>query len=244
LAVALSAAAAFAADEALPKAETVLDRYVEVTGGKAAYEKRHNETVTGSVELAGQGLKGTISIYSTDANKSYVAIDLEGVGKIESGDDGTTSWELSAMQGPRIKDGLEKAESRREFYFNAPLRWREIYSSAETTGAETVEGEDCFKVVLTPKEGKPETTYYSKKTGFLVKVTATQTSQMGEVPTETLPSDYKDAGGILAPYTIDQKMAGQEIVIKIQDVKTNSDIPKDRFDLPKEIKALADKASK
>ena len=32
----------FAQDEPLPKAETILDRYVEVTGGKAAYEKRKN----------------------------------------------------------------------------------------------------------------------------------------------------------------------------------------------------------
>lgn len=240
----LSAGVALAADEALPKGEAVLDRYIEVTGGKAAYEKRHNETASGTIELAAQGLKGTITVVSTDANKSHVGIELDGVGKMESGDDGVTAWELSALQGPRIKDGAEKADGRRESFFNAPLHWRELYSKAETTGSETVEGEDCFKVVLTPMEGKPETNYYSKKTGLLVKTSGTQTTQMGDVPTEALPSDYKDAYGILAPFKVVQRMAGQEIVVTMQTVKTNTELPKDRFDLPKEIQALVHKPAK
>ena len=45
-----------AADDPLPKAETLIDHYVEVTGGRAAYEKRTSETATGTVEFAAQGL--------------------------------------------------------------------------------------------------------------------------------------------------------------------------------------------
>ena len=54
----IAAVAAFAAPQAatsaaaLPKAETILDRYIEVTGGKAAYDKRTSEITTGTMELS------------------------------------------------------------------------------------------------------------------------------------------------------------------------------------------------
>src|SRR5258708_36503016 len=77
--------AAWAADEALPKAETILDRYVEVTGGKAAYEKHKTELGTGTMTFTAQGLKGSISRYAAAPNQTYAVIELEGIGKIEQG---------------------------------------------------------------------------------------------------------------------------------------------------------------
>jgi hypothetical protein len=96
-------------------------------------------------------------------------------------------------------------------------------------------------VVLTPNEGKPETQYYDKKSNLLVKMTMTAVTQMGEIPTETLVSDYKEQNGLLSPRKIRQKVLGQEFDITIAQIEYNSDIPKDRFDLPNEIKALAKK---
>jgi hypothetical protein len=46
----LAVALAHAADD-LPKAETILDKYVEATGGKAAYEKHHTEISKGTMEI-------------------------------------------------------------------------------------------------------------------------------------------------------------------------------------------------
>ena len=42
----------------LPKGETLLDKYIEVTGGKAAYAKIHSEMMTGTMEFPAMGLKG------------------------------------------------------------------------------------------------------------------------------------------------------------------------------------------
>ena len=47
-AVVLATGARLAADD-LPKADTILDKYIEATGGKAAYEKNHTEVSTGSM---------------------------------------------------------------------------------------------------------------------------------------------------------------------------------------------------
>lgn len=234
---------AFAADEALPKAETILDRYIEVTGGKAAYQKRKTEVSRGTMEFPSQGLKGTMIRYSADPDKSYSSLDIDGVGKIEMGSANGIAWEKSALLGPRLKTGEEKAQFLRESTFNAQINWRKMFSKAETTGVETVDGEECYKVVLTPDSGKPETTYYQKKSGLAVKTTMIAVNQMGDVPMEVLISDYKDFGGVLTPTKVIQRAAGQEFTMTVETVKVNEEIPEDRFELPAEIKALLNKAA-
>jgi len=129
----------------------------------------------------------------------------------------------------------------REAMLRGAVDWRKLYKSAETTGVENVDDQACYKVVLTPNEGKPETRYFDKKSNLLVKLTMQLPSPMGEVPTETLLSDYKEQNGVTAPRKVHQKALGQEFLITINQVEYNVDMPKDRFDLPAEIKALAAK---
>jgi zinc protease len=224
----------------LPKAETILDKYIEVTGGKAAYEKNHSELSTGSMEFVGKGIKGTVSSYRAEPDKSYTEVDIQGIGKVKEGSDGKTAWSLSAMQGPRIKDGDERASSIQAARFNAELHWRDVYT-AETKGVEQVDGKDCYKVQLTPKEGMAITRFYDKESNLLVKMVMTVKSPMGEMPVESYVGDYRKEGGILMAHKVTQKAMGQEIAITIDSVKYNAEIPKDKFEPPDEIKAMMKK---
>ena len=229
------------AEEPLPKAEEILDKFVEVTGGKVAYEKIHNEKSTGTFEFVGKGVKGTLTSYRAEPNKMYTRVELENIGAIEHGTDGETAWTLSALQGPHIAQGEERALALREATLREPLLWRKLYKSAETAGVENVDGAACYKVVLTPNEGKPETQYYDKKSNLLVKMTMTVVSQMGEIPSEMVISDYKAQNGLLSPRKTHNKVLGQEFETTVGQVDYNIDMPKDRFDLPNEIKALVTK---
>lgn len=232
----------FCADEALPKADTILDHYVEVTGGKAAYEKHHTEVMHGTMEIAAQGLKGSMVVYQAEPDKNRAVVELEGIGKIESGSDGAVAWENSALQGARIKDGEEKIDALRDGTFNSSLYWRKMYAKAETTGTDTVGDHECYKVLLTPKEGKPLTHFFDKKSGLLVKTTMTRTTPMGDISVEILTDDYRKEGDIIAPHKLTNKFAGQEFTITVQSMEFNVDLPKDRFEPPEEIKALLKKA--
>ncbi len=229
------------ADDALPKAETILDHFIEVTGGKAAYESRKSEVVTGTFELPAMGLKAPLMRYSAAPDKMYTIIEIEGIGKIEQGVTDGVAWDKSAMQGAHVKSGVEKAQSMREATFNSSLNWRKMYPKVETAGVETVGGEECYKVVMTPAEGKPEINFYSKKTGLLLKSVATIESAMGEMQAESTAGEYKDFGGIRMPSKMTQKMGTQEVTMTIETVKVNEAIPADKFEIPADIKALANK---
>ena len=145
------------------------------------------------------------------------------------------------MTGAHVKTGVEKAQAMREATFNEPLNWRKMFQKVETTGSETINGEECYKVVLTPAEGKPETSYYSKKTGLLLRTVATIESAMGEMQAESTASGYKDFDGVLMPTKVIQKAGPQEMTLTLVSIKVNESIPPEKFAIPPDIKALMNK---
>lgn len=229
---------ALAADEALPKGFDVMDRFVEASGGKKIYQKHRSEVASMTMEFVGKGIKGTGTRYTDVSNNSYETITLEGVGKVDAGVYNGIAWETNPITGPRLLSGAEKASRLRDAQFNAPLHARDLYKTAETVGLESVDGEECYKVVLTPLEGKPETDYFSRKSGLLKKKSMIVSSPMGDLPVEVFVGEYKDFDGILTPRRISQKMMGNEITVSADDVKYNVEIAKDRYEPPAEIRKL------
>lgn len=239
IAAALAAASLAHAEETLPEAATIMDRYVEVTGGKDAYAKHKSEIETGSLVYPAQNIKAKITRYASEPDNYLASVEITGIGKMDTGVTGGVAWDNSVVLGARIKSGDEKALALREASFNATLNWRKLFPKSETTGVESVDGDDCYKVLLTPAEGRAEIRYFSKKSGLLVKATTVAVTQMGEIPVEMLFSGYKEFGGVTVPTIVTQKAAGQEFTVTIEDVRVNEDIPKEKFAMPAEVRALA-----
>lgn len=221
----------------LPSAESILDRYIEVTGGREAYESRTTEVGHGKMEITTVGITGELTSYAKPGLQ-YVDINLAGVGKIEQGVKDGIAWENSVLQGPRVKTGDELEAALRGAIFNAPIHWREIYPTVSTVGIESIKGENVYRVLQTPAKGNAVTTYYSVETGLAIKTTTTIANPMGNIPVEVTMLEYKELGGVLSPTKIIQKAAGQDIAITIDSVEANADIPDERFDLPEAVQAL------
>jgi outer membrane lipoprotein-sorting protein len=238
----LLAAALSYAQAPLPAGGTLLDKYIEVTGGRAAYEKVKTRIETMTVEIPAAGVKFQTTAYHAAPDKSYTVMEVPGAGKVEEGTDGNIAWSLSAMQGARIKEGDERAFALLEAAYDSDVRWKDYYKSVETTGTEMVEGEPCYKVELTSKEGLKQTRYFSTKSGLMLKATMTMKTAMGDIPAETVLSEYRDEGGILAPHKMVNKMMSQQMIISVDSIKLNPEIDPSRFALPAEIKALVEKS--
>jgi hypothetical protein len=234
---------AFGAD-ALPSAESVLNRYVEVTGGTAAYEKVKSEIVTGHIEFPGLGLKGDMTRYSAGPDNYYVTAELAGIGKIDSGVSHGIAWDNSVIQGARIKTGEERSQALVEAALIGSHDWRKLGFKAQLAGVEAIDGEDCYKVTLARDEGKPITVFFQKKSGLAVKTVAIAASPLGDIPLEATMSDYKAFNGLLYPMKTLQTAVGQTILYTTDKIQFNVDIPASRFDLPDEVKALQEKQSK
>jgi hypothetical protein len=166
-------------------------------------------------------------------------MEFAGIGKIEEGYDGEIAWENSALQGPRVLEGDEKIEVKHAATLSLITSWRDVYKDAQTVGSEDIDGKPAWKVEMTPKEGRPETFYFDRDSGLLVRIAAVFSSPLGSIQTESTMSDFRPVDGILTPFTLTEKAMSQNIVMRFRSVAYNVSLPKDRFALPEGVKTLA-----
>lgn len=240
----LAAAGSTAArgDAALPEAGTILDRAVEAVGGADAIRAVQTRVSSGKFLLPAMGIEGALTSWAARPNLIYTVIESPALGQIVSGSDGTNIWENTAMAGPNLKEGEERAVSARQNDMDGLANWRKHYSSVETVGKEEVDGAECYKLSLTPNEGPVETHFYNAETGLLAKMEMTMKTDMGEIPIESFLSDYREVSGLMIPFHTRQIiMKMQEMATVIDSVAINVEIPPDRFALPPAIQALVEK---
>lgn len=235
--------AARAQDASLPDGKQVLEKYLEATGGRAAYEKFTSRVTRAKMDAPALGIKGTVTITQVAPNVGYVTSEIEGIGTIEQGSDGTIVWEKSAMMGPRLLEGRERESLQRSLTINSELYPDKFYESVKTIAVEDVNGKPCYKVEIVTLAGGKETRFYEKETGLLVKTESIATTQMGEIPIVATASEYREVDGVKMPFKATQDMMGRQISVTIEEVKHNVDVPKEKLALPADIKALAAKAA-
>lgn len=224
----------------MPTGDSLLQRYIDRSGGAEAYAKAKNMSMTGTVEIEGRNISGDVAIFE-EGEKSWTAMEFPGIGKIEEGFDGETAWENSALQGPRILEGEEKITAKRAATLALITTWRDVYREARTIGPEDVDGKPAWKVEMTPKEGRPETFFFDKDSGLLVRTSAVLSSPLGEISTQATMSDFRVVQGILTPFAMTENAMSQSIVMKFSKIAYNVTIPPERFALPAEVKALLEK---
>ena len=222
----------------LPKAEVILDKWVEASGGKEVFEKIHNRVTKATFEIMGIGVKLDLTTYQQAPNKSYVVLKGEAIGTHEEGSDGKVYWEVSTIEGPRVIEGKEKDFSKRGAVFNQELNWRKLYPKVECVGVEDIEGASCYALTMTPEKGGPEKWYINKKTHLIAKGVVTYPSKMGDLKITNLPGEYKSVDGVMIPYFTKSLLMSQTRLITVTSVEHNAEIPEDRFALPDDIKKL------
>jgi outer membrane lipoprotein-sorting protein len=238
----IAGAAPVMAQDIAPEAASVLDRYVEASGGLAAFDKIQNRVTKATMEIAGAGIAIDLTMYGAKPNKAYTLINSDATGKIESGYNGEVAWGLSAMNGPQILEGKEKQLQENVNIFDRDIYWRDAFSKVEYLGEEKVKEAMCEKVKMHPANGAPsQTVYFDKDTGLIAKTETTIEGPMGQIQITAFPSDYREVDGISMAFKTTMEMMGQQRILTLNSMEHNVDMPADRFALPEEIKALLEK---
>lgn len=233
-----AAISALAAAET-PSAEAILDRHVEVSGGKAAYEKLTSTLTRGRIEFVGTGVSGTLVSIVGPNQSTVTTITLGQLGVIRSGLSDGVAWEHSAVQGARILSGPERDMLLRVAYLDAPVRWRTLFKQVRSAGEDSVEGKPCDKVEMTPAtSGKQEMNCYDRATGLLVYSRSNIPNPMGEIDVETRVSDYRKVGPLTLPHRVEQAVGPQKLITSVESITLNAALAPDTFARPREIEAL------
>jgi outer membrane lipoprotein-sorting protein len=212
-----------------PTAEQVLDKFVEASGGKAAMEKVTSVASKGTVDVTFAGVSAAAEFLSKAPDKTYFIIKVDGYGDVRQGFDGKVAWSDSPEAGLRELTGEQAETIKRSAVFNAPLKWRELFTKAELKGKEKVGERDAWAVVLTPAKGKPTTQHFDVETGLMLKVSSPAAGDQGEYTAITEFSDYREVDGVKEPFGMKNTIPAGDLIFKFTEVKHNVPVDDAKF---------------
>ena len=221
---------------ALPDAKAIIERSVAAIGGRERWMKRTSMAMTGTIEMPGQGIKGTIVSRTAQPNKMTTTLELPGLGAFRTGFDGTTGWASDKIQGTRLMQGKELETIAREADYMKDVDPLRRWDKVETIGEGAFGTYDCWKIRATKGEEK-SVLWYEKSTGLARGFEMTIDTQLGKLPVVTTFVEYRDFDGLKLPIRTEATQAGQKIVTVYETVAFDTATP-EQFALPAEIKAL------
>lgn len=223
----------------LPAAHEVIARFIEVTGGREARLKHKSRHFRGRVSMPASGKFGSLNVYAAMPNRFMIKTELSGLGVSRQGFDGKIGWAVGPMGKSSILGGVPLEQSRIESDYRRELNKATLFQSIETVDLTEFDGVKCYKVKLVPKTGPPIYEFYEVQSGFRRGTQGVGVTDEGEYSITSIATEYKKFGGVMFSTKTVQKVAGREIVMKIESVEFDK-TPDSIFELPAEIKALVE----
>jgi carboxyl-terminal processing protease len=197
----------------LPSVAIILDKYLEASGGRSAFEKITSRVSTGSIEMTSLGITGTVEIDEQSPNRSSVLINGPGLGVMQKTFDGNRGWLQDPLQGIIRFSGLGLEMVKDGAVFNKPAKLKELYPSAVMLGKEELAGKNVYVVLL-----GFEKWYFDVENGLLLR------------RGNTYYDDYREVDGIKLPFKLrDEVLAGAGIIYRLTEIKHNVKIDESKF---------------
>lgn len=182
-------------------AKGIIDRFIEVTGGRQAWLDLKSLRGLGRLEIIGTQITGSVAIYQT-ATTFRRSVDTPGLGSQVTIRNGERAWQVRPDGQVRVVEGPDLEQLIRDRHFNPLLHTSEIYESMEVMGVELVDVSQAWKIRCVPIDqgAGEEIRFFDVATGFQVKIAEFGPKDNPGIPTEIFPSDYRQVGQVLVPF--------------------------------------------
>jgi predicted Zn-dependent peptidase len=210
------------------KVEDVIENYIDAIGGKAALDKVKTIETNLTLSMMGQSLDATI--LQKAPNKSKLTISMLGQVFQEQIFDGTNGAVI--QQGQTMKmEGKDLQGLAEQSMMFPELAYTTNDYELTLSGIEKVEGTDAYKVVVIAPSGNKVTEYYDINSGLKIRSIGVLESPQGNITQTTDYSDYKAAGGVMIPHTLNQATGPQNLKMTVKDIKVNGGIDDAAFEI-------------
>ena len=230
------------AGKALPNAEEIIERHIFESGGPEAYEMLRTQKITGTLTFVARNIEGRMETWAADGGRYYQSTDIPGMGKQEEGSDGVIAWDRSPSIGPRVRPRKSRGALGITLDAAGMIAWRVLIDRVRTEAEERIDGHDCYRVRLVP--ARRFTGYdplVRSRTGLLYRSSLATRTDMGELPVVMTFEEYREIAGVKWPSRIRTTASGQDTIFAADEVKLNEPVDDAVFDVPEEIRELAQK---
>ncbi|PKL83524.1 MAG: peptidase M16 [Ignavibacteriae bacterium HGW-Ignavibacteriae-3] len=203
-------------------AEQVLDKYVEVIGGKENILKVKDRTQKMSGSMQGMSITMTQSLKAP--NKMYQLVDF-GVGQqtmIFDGEKGRIS-----VMGQEQDMPADQVEQLKLGSLYSMLNYAQNNVKTELAGMETLNGKDAYRIVFTFPSGKKSTSYYDLNSGLMVRTIAE-----GAGASQTIDfDDYREVQGVKYPFKMSVATPQGTIDLITSSIEVNTNLADSLFEV-------------
>jgi hypothetical protein len=228
---AAAAQAAATPAEVDPQASAILDRYVAAIGGKDAWAKYSSRVSKGTIEIPAMSMTGTVEVSEKAPNKMRSVVSI-GDTPFQQGFDGVIGWADDPQNGPRLLQGRELEELKRDAEYARPLKLRTLYSQIKFVGKEKLGDREVQVIEVSSPQTGSEKMYFDSQNALLLRVVANRAGPDGNNTVESMLDDYADIDGMKLPMTVHQTAGSTSYVVHLTSVKHGVDIPDSTFTAP------------
>ncbi len=207
----------------------VLKQAEKALGGSRAIKSVTSITMTGTITRASDGASGKFLSQTAAPNLLNVSYDIAGF-ETEIGSNGRSAWVRNSRDGLQTLTGKASADiqARALFRNNLWINYKNEKSRLTSGGQVTIDGKQADLVILTTPKGAVIRLYFDTATGLLLR----DEMPFGDIADTTDYSNYRDVDGIKRPYAMHVKSGDEAFDIKLDEVKTNTQIARSEFDFP------------
>jgi len=216
------------AQESLPSADQILDKYLAAVGGADALHKVRTRVQKGTVDAMGQ--QYPIEIYS-EAPEKRLSISHPSFGESVTAFNGQAGW-LTTPRGVHSMNSAEQQSARIDAQIYLPARLRELYQEFKVLAGETIESHSTFLVTAKGVSTPPLRMFFDKQTGLLLRMIRYTETPLGRNPLQVDYADYRDAGGLKLPYQWTLTRTNGSFTIRINSIQQNVPIDEKLFVTP------------
>ncbi len=215
-------------------ADEILAKYLTNTGGVEKWKALQSYTQKGKAAFGTEEFPFTL--YGKTVNKVKVVINIQGMQLIPQCYDGTTAWMLNPLQGGKdpVKLDEEQSKELKDETFEDPfIDYKKKGHDVSLLGTEEVDGVKCFKIQLVKnknneKDDVTEVHFFDNENYVpIMKISYIRTGPSKGAEVKSYFSDYQEVGGLMFPFSLEQKMNGQTVSKLTMQTITLNDVADD-----------------
>jgi len=226
--------AVLAAPAATQTVDEVIAKSLEARGGLEKLKAIQSIRMTARMSMGPMDVPMVIEMKRPRSFRADITV--QGTVAVQAYD-GATAWGISPM-GPGQPEPLP-AEAAKQMTEQADMDGPLVDYAAKghvvvLVGKEKVEGRDAYKLEITKKGGDVEYHFLDAASYLPVRVAARRTIRGTEIEGESTLGDYREAGGVLWPYSVQNGAKGrpEKQSLVVQKIEINPAIDDARFKMP------------
>lgn len=191
--------------------DEIIAKHIAAQGGLTKLKALQSIRMSGDFETSGMQA-GFTQVYKRPM-KMRLDISVQGLTMIQAYD-GEKGWQVVPFTGkkdpePMTGDDLKNVQEQADL--DGPLMdYKKKGNTVELAGKEKTAGRDSYHLIVTLKNGGVRHLYLDAGTFLGLRTVAKTTVRGTEVEIESILGDYREVGGLMFPFSIEQHPAGDQ----------------------------------